>query len=111
MAATCLSSGSQLTSALGRRRSPRSRSGRDGGAHRDPNRCAFLREFWPDRAGASSARPRRSCCGGFGRFEVLVEFLARSLCEDIAWSGGDAVPSSVCAFFVKATALGVALLT
>ncbi|MQL75936.1 hypothetical protein Taro_008322, partial [Colocasia esculenta] len=58
MAAVCRSPGSQLTSALGRRRSPRSRSGRDGGTHRDPNRCVFLKELWPDRAGESSAQPR-----------------------------------------------------
>ncbi|MQM02310.1 hypothetical protein Taro_035074 [Colocasia esculenta] len=43
MAAACRSSGSQLTSALRKRRSPRSRSCRDGGAHRDPNRCAFFK--------------------------------------------------------------------
>ncbi|MQM08921.1 hypothetical protein Taro_041779 [Colocasia esculenta] len=35
----------QLTSALGRRQPMRSRSGRDGGARRDPNRWTFLRSF------------------------------------------------------------------
>ncbi|MQL90426.1 hypothetical protein Taro_023017, partial [Colocasia esculenta] len=37
----------------------------------------------------------------FGLFEVLEEFLARSCHEDVAWSGGDAVPWLVCVFFTK----------
>ncbi|MQM12140.1 hypothetical protein Taro_045054, partial [Colocasia esculenta] len=41
---------------VGRQRSPRSRSGRDAGIRRIPNRYAFLKRFWPDRAVASSAR-------------------------------------------------------
>ncbi|MQL78878.1 hypothetical protein Taro_011299, partial [Colocasia esculenta] len=36
-----------------------------------------------------------------GRFGILEVFLARSHCEDVAWSGGDAVPCVVFAFFIK----------
>ncbi|MQL94097.1 hypothetical protein Taro_026749 [Colocasia esculenta] len=42
-----------------------------------------------------------SCCGVSWRFEVLVEFSARSRREDVVWSGGNAEGSPVFAFFTK----------
>ncbi|MQM21620.1 hypothetical protein Taro_054663, partial [Colocasia esculenta] len=36
-----------------------------------------------------------------GRFGILEWVLARSHLEDVAWSGGDTVPCSVCTFFMK----------
>ncbi|MQL84654.1 hypothetical protein Taro_017166, partial [Colocasia esculenta] len=36
-----------------------------------------------------------------GRFGLLEEVLVHSHREDVAWSGGDVVPCSVCVFFVK----------
>ncbi|MQM09916.1 hypothetical protein Taro_042801 [Colocasia esculenta] len=45
---------------------------------------------------------RRGCCGApSGEFGLLEVFLARSRPEDVAWSGGDAVPCMVFAFFAK----------
>ncbi|MQL93192.1 hypothetical protein Taro_025835 [Colocasia esculenta] len=42
-----------------------------------------------------------SCCKVSWRFEVLVEFSARSHREDVAWSEGNAEGTPVFAFFVK----------
>ncbi|MQL73500.1 hypothetical protein Taro_005843, partial [Colocasia esculenta] len=56
---------------MGRRQPPASRSGRDGGRGRVPNRAAFLKRFQPNKAFASSARPGRFCCRISRQFELL----------------------------------------
>ncbi|MQL89673.1 hypothetical protein Taro_022237, partial [Colocasia esculenta] len=48
-----------------------------------------------------SARPREAAARVFWRFEVLVEFSARSLREDVVWSGGNAERTPIFAFFAK----------
>ncbi|MQM13288.1 hypothetical protein Taro_046214 [Colocasia esculenta] len=73
MHAKCRALGDLLTSGLRRRRSPVSRSARPGEA--------AVRVSW--------------------RFEVLVEFSARSHREDVVWSGRNAEGSPVFAFLVK----------
>ncbi|MQL84349.1 hypothetical protein Taro_016853 [Colocasia esculenta] len=73
---------------------------------RSQPRCVF-KQGRPSRASHEQSleklcSARGGCCGGFARqFGVLVWFLARSRREDVAWSGGDAVSWSVCAFFAK----------
>ncbi|MQL78288.1 hypothetical protein Taro_010705 [Colocasia esculenta] len=75
-------------SGLGRRRSPRSRSGRDGGARRDPNRCAFLKKVWPTELWEALLGQEGSLPRDFGRFGVLVSCSACSHREDVVRSGG-----------------------
>ncbi|MQL98688.1 hypothetical protein Taro_031402 [Colocasia esculenta] len=101
MAAACRSLGGQLTSALGRRRSPRSRSGRGDGARRDPNRCVIFKNPNRTEQGKLCSARGRLLCRFLGRFGLLKVRGVCSRLEDIAWSGGDAVLSSVFVFFVK----------
>ncbi|MQL98902.1 hypothetical protein Taro_031615 [Colocasia esculenta] len=101
MAAACRSLGSQLTSALGRRRSPKSRSGRDGGTRRDPNHCAFLKGFSPNRAEEALLGQGELLWGSFGLLEVLEVRGACSRREVVAWSGGNVKGSTVFVFFMK----------
>ncbi|MQM12353.1 hypothetical protein Taro_045271, partial [Colocasia esculenta] len=75
MAAACRSLGSQLTSALGRRRSPKA-----------------------EEALLSQGELLR---GSFGRLEVLEVRGACSHREVVAWSGGNAEGSPIFVFFVK----------
>ncbi|MQM13309.1 hypothetical protein Taro_046234 [Colocasia esculenta] len=75
MRAKCRALGGPLTSGVGRRRPPMSRSG--------------------------SARPGGSCCDVSWRFGVLEVRGACSLRVDIAWSGGNVERSPVFAFFAK----------
>ncbi|MQM21529.1 hypothetical protein Taro_054571 [Colocasia esculenta] len=91
----------RLTSGMGRRQPSASRSGRDRGLGRIPNRAMFLSRFLPNRAFASSTRPGRFCCGILGRFELLGRCWAGSRREDTMCSGGNAVRDSYLAFFME----------
>ncbi|MQL99795.1 hypothetical protein Taro_032518, partial [Colocasia esculenta] len=90
---------------VGRRRSPRSRSGRNATLRRVPKRCVFLRRFGRTELSQALLDHGRLLRGFSGRFEDLVEFLAPSRREDVAWSGGDAVPWMVFAFFAEVVVL------
>ncbi|MQM17115.1 hypothetical protein Taro_050083, partial [Colocasia esculenta] len=54
-----------------------------------------------EQSRGSSARPGEAAAQVSWRFEVLVEFSARSRREDVVWSGGNAEGSMVFAFFAK----------
>ncbi|MQL77179.1 hypothetical protein Taro_009576 [Colocasia esculenta] len=95
---------SLLTSGMGRRRLNPSRLGRDGKVCRDPNRCAVFKQAGRTELSQALLDQGRSCCGSVGRFGVSVEFSSRSRCEDVARSGGNAVPCMDCVFFVNCIA-------
>ncbi|MQL89233.1 hypothetical protein Taro_021805 [Colocasia esculenta] len=88
-------------SVVGRRRPPTSRSGRDVGLRRVPNRCAFLKGFSPNRAGEALLGHGELLQGSSERFEVLEVRGTCSLHEDVAWSGGNAERSPVFTFVAK----------
>ncbi|MQM07908.1 hypothetical protein Taro_040755 [Colocasia esculenta] len=103
MRAACRTLDGMLTSAVGRRQPPTSRSGRDVGLCRVPNRSAFLSKVGRTEL-SKLYSARGGCCGGFARrFGVLEWFSACSLREDVEWSGGDVVLWLDCVFFVKNT--------
>ncbi|MQL71722.1 hypothetical protein Taro_004030 [Colocasia esculenta] len=90
-----------LTSGMGRRRPSLSRQGRDREVRPVPNYCAVFKKV--DRTELSQALldQGRSCCGFVGRFGVPAWGSTHSRREDIAWSGGNAVPCMVFVFFVE----------
>ncbi|MQL73420.1 hypothetical protein Taro_005768 [Colocasia esculenta] len=90
-----------LTSALGRRRPPTSRLGRDGDACRVLNGTQFITKVGQTELSMLCLAKGRSCYGDFGRFGIWGLFLTRSRCEDTAWSGGDTVSWLVCVFLTK----------
>ncbi|MQM08443.1 hypothetical protein Taro_041301 [Colocasia esculenta] len=80
---------------------PKALTGHDVGLHCVPNHSAFLSKVGRTELNKLCSA-RGGCCGGFaGRFGVLEWFSVRSHREDVAWSGGDAVPCVVCMLFVK----------
>ncbi|MQM01997.1 hypothetical protein Taro_034755 [Colocasia esculenta] len=98
MRAKCRELGGLLTSALGRQRSPRSRSGRDGGARRDTNHCAFLRN--PSRTEQGKlCSARGSCCGVFPDGSRFWRCVGRVLAARLSRGAGERSP--VFAFFAK----------
>ncbi|MQL93846.1 hypothetical protein Taro_026491 [Colocasia esculenta] len=101
MHAKCRVQGGLLTSGVGRRRPPTSRSGRDVGLHRVLNRCPVFKNL--DRTELSQALLDQGelLWGSSDQFEVLEVRGACSRGVDVAWSGGNAERSSVFAFFAK----------
>ncbi|MQL72173.1 hypothetical protein Taro_004508 [Colocasia esculenta] len=79
MHAKCRALGGLLTSSLGRQRSPRSRSCRNGVARRDPNRCAVFKN--PSRTEQGKLCSARGSCyaGGASALVILMKRVAHEM--------------------------------
>ncbi|MQM12774.1 hypothetical protein Taro_045696 [Colocasia esculenta] len=101
MSAACRALGELLTSEVGRRRPPTSRSRRDSRVRRVPNCDTFLVEVGQTELQQALLGQGRGFSVELGRFDVLGLFSAWSRREDVARSRGNAGWLSFFAMFVK----------